>query len=87
MTKSSERTFWQEGKAKLPWWVKRLDLEEVLKHEVTTFRGNNWANSYTIFHSKYIQREWGQYLEILEIEQLAEGSTQSAVIMRKKATY
>lgn len=77
-------SLWQEGKLKMPWWVQRLDLDEVLKHEFTIFRGDNWANSYTIFQTEYIRREWGRYLEVLEIEPSAEGDVQAVVIMRKK---
>ena len=86
LTIHDERTvsLWQERKAKQRWWLKSLNLDEVLKHEFTIFRGDNWANSYTIFQTEYIRREWGRYLEVLEIEPPGEGTNQSAVIMRKK---
>jgi hypothetical protein len=76
-------SLWQEGKRERFWFAKRLNLDEVVKHEFTIVRGDNWANSYTLFNTEYIRREWGRYLKVLKIEPYAEGDVQSAVIMRK----
>ena len=66
-----------------PVWIpKNLSLEEILEHEVCVIRGEHWGQTYTIFQTDWIRREFGRYFDVLEIRPFAEGY-QSAIVLRK----
>ena len=62
--------------------LRKVDFDHLLNHEVTVIKGAKWSGCYIFFKTDYIRREWGRYLEILEIQPYAEG-IQSAVVMKK----
>ena len=67
-----------------PWIPPDLDLPEIPKHDVTniTIFSGNWGGTHTFFKQEWIRKEWGRYLDIVEIRPFAEGY-QSAVLLRK----
>ena len=67
----------------MPDWVPpALRHHSELPAECVEIRGSRWDQCYTFFHSDYIHRVWGRFLDIVDIKPMAD-SYQAAVIMRK----
>ncbi len=65
------------------WAPEELDFSQAEDHEFTVVYGRNWADTFTLFTTDYVRREWGRYFEILDIKVRAENNRQSAVVLRK----
>lgn len=66
-----------------PSWIPpHIELSEILEHETTIVSSQDWEWTFTFFRSDYIYREWGRYLDVLEVRPFAE-FYQSSVVLRK----
>jgi SAM-dependent methyltransferase len=66
------------------WVPDELNLDDVIKHDMVIVKGIHWNGTFTIYHSKWIRKEWGRYFDVLDIKPHAEDNYQSAVILRKR---
>ena len=75
---------WMLQYGRMPWIPEDLNLNQVPEHDIINIRieSGNWRGKYTFFSDAWIEREWGQYFDVLEIKPYAEGY-QSAVVLRK----
>jgi SAM-dependent methyltransferase len=75
---------WMLQYGRMPWVPPELDLNEVPERDVMTFSidSGDWRGEYTFFGDEWIEREWSQYFELLEIRPYAEGY-QSAVVLKR----
>lgn len=68
----------------LPAWMpKGLDLDEIIKHDETIIRGQDWSWTFTIFKSEHVRREWGRFFEVVDIRPGFEHN-QTGVLLRKR---
>lgn len=83
LTVHNERTwdwFVQHG---MPAWMPReLCGKAELPGECLEIRGSRWEHVYTFFHSDYLRRVWGRFMNIREIVHCAD-LYQAAVVMKK----
>jgi ubiquinone/menaquinone biosynthesis C-methylase UbiE len=74
---------WFQDNGKPRWIPNELELSSILEHEMTVITQQWWGATYTFFRTEWIQREWGQYFDVLEIKPYAE-DYQSAVVLQKR---
>jgi hypothetical protein len=70
---------------RMPWVHPDLDLNAIGQHDVTHLQMDTgpWRGKYTFFANRWIEKEWGRYFDVVEINPLAE-VYQSAVVLRKR---
>jgi ubiquinone/menaquinone biosynthesis C-methylase UbiE len=78
---------WQylaENKGKKPFWLGKADLSKGMQDDVVFLGGENgyWDQVYTFFKTDWIERDWGQYFDVIAIEPFFD-SYQTAVLLRK----
>jgi ubiquinone/menaquinone biosynthesis C-methylase UbiE/tetratricopeptide (TPR) repeat protein len=83
LTIHNEDTWAWFRKHGMPNWMP-ADLRDLsqMPGECVEIRGSRWEHCYTFFHSNYVRRIWGRFLEVKEIVPCAD-SYQAAVIMKK----
>lgn len=74
---------WFQDNGRPRWIPNELDLSNILEHEITVITRDSWASTYTFFRTELIQREWGRYFDVLDINPYVEGY-QSAVVLQKR---
>jgi ubiquinone/menaquinone biosynthesis C-methylase UbiE len=83
MTVHDEQCWKHFQKNGMPSWVpQELRHHQELPAECVEIRGSRWDQCYTFFHSAYLRRVWGRFLDVVDIKPLAD-SYQAAVVMRK----
>jgi ubiquinone/menaquinone biosynthesis C-methylase UbiE len=59
------------------------DLSALVDFDAEVVHGDRWNTTFTFLSSKHVRREWGRYLDVVEICPTSVGF-QSAVILRKE---
>ncbi|MAG56552.1 MAG: hypothetical protein CMJ83_09705 [Planctomycetes bacterium] len=58
------------------------DLAPLMDRDVTVVQGAEWNLTFTFLHSDHIRREWGCYLDVVDLKPMTFG-VQTAVVLRR----
>jgi len=64
------------------WIPPKYSWKDILTHDVVIVPGSVWWQTFTIFKTDWIKKEWGRYFDVVDIRPYAEGY-QSAVVLKK----
>jgi len=81
MDENSAQVFKTQGEK--VWNFRGADLNEALQYDFVAMKGIRWDETFSIYNSAWIRREWGRYFEVIEIRPRAEDNYQSAVVLKK----
>jgi SAM-dependent methyltransferase len=66
-----------------PDWLQPHEASAGMTGDVMVFGNGDWDRIFTLFHTDWVRREWGQYFEVVSIEPRAE-AYQTAVVLQKR---
>lgn len=72
-----EKEFW-------PYWLPReTDLDRLRNHDMTALAGGSWRTNFPFFRQAWLQKEWGLYLDVVDIRPAFAQFGQTAVLLKK----
>ena len=64
-------------------WMPEQDFTQGLPHDLTVYGGEIWGGTFVFVKRDWVKKEWGRYLQVIEIEPAVEGY-QTAILLRKE---